>query len=96
MAQIKTCGVKEHLNPIKVSMFEGRLVETRTDLVRSQFERAQRKLVLAGADLEVTITETPKRNWSLRVRPNGRGHARMQSRGLMAQQSPREKRIRKS
>jgi phenylpyruvate tautomerase PptA (4-oxalocrotonate tautomerase family) len=96
VAQIKIYGVKEHLNPIKVSMFEGRSVETRTDLVRSQFERAQRKLGLAAADLEVTITERPKRNWGFRGRPNGRDQARLQSRGLRAQRSACEKRIRRS
>jgi hypothetical protein len=96
VAQIKIYGVKEHLNPIKVSMFEGRSVETRTDLVCSQFERAQRKLGLAAADLEVTITERPKRNWSFRGRSNARDQAQLQSRGLRAQRSACEKRIRRS
>jgi phenylpyruvate tautomerase PptA (4-oxalocrotonate tautomerase family) len=49
-------------------MFEGRSVETKQDLIRLLFERAQRKLGLAPADPEVTSTETPKRNWGFRGR----------------------------
>lgn len=36
--------------------------ETKRTLIRLLFERAQRELDLAPADLEVTITETPKHN----------------------------------
>ncbi len=54
---------------VEISMFEGRSVETKKDLIRLLFERAQREMDLAPADLEVTITETPKHNWGFRGRP---------------------------
>lgn len=54
---------------VEVSMFEGRSVETKRTLIRLLFERAQRELDLAPADLEVTITETPKHNWGFRGQP---------------------------
>ncbi len=54
---------------VEISMFEGRSVETKKNLIRLLFERAQRELDLAPADLEVTITETPKHNWGFRGQP---------------------------
>jgi len=54
---------------VEISMFEGRSVESKKDLIRLLFERAQRELDLAPADLEVTITETPKHNWGFRGQP---------------------------
>jgi phenylpyruvate tautomerase PptA (4-oxalocrotonate tautomerase family) len=54
---------------VEISMFEGRSVETKKNLIRLLFERAQRELGLAPADLEVTLTETPKHNWGFRGQP---------------------------
>lgn len=54
---------------IEISMFEGRSVETKKNLIRLLFERTQRELGLAPADLEVTISETPKHNWGFRGQP---------------------------
>ena len=54
---------------VEISMFEGRSVETKKNLIRLLFERVQRELDLAPADLEVTITETPKHNWGFRGQP---------------------------
>jgi 4-oxalocrotonate tautomerase family enzyme len=54
---------------VEISMFEGRSVETKKNLIRLLFERVQRELNLAPANLEVTITETPKNNWGLRGQP---------------------------
>lgn len=54
---------------VEISMFEGRSVETKKGLIRLLFERTQRELGLAPADLEVTITETPKHNWGFRGQP---------------------------
>ncbi|HWQ13601.1 MAG TPA: tautomerase family protein [Roseiflexaceae bacterium] len=51
---------------IEVSMFEGRSVEARRQLVRLLFERLQAELGLAPADVEITITETPRHNWGIR------------------------------
>jgi 4-oxalocrotonate tautomerase family enzyme len=54
---------------VEISIFEGRSVEAKKDLVRLLFERAQERLGLDPADLEVTITEAPKHNWGIRGRP---------------------------
>lgn len=54
---------------VEISMFEGRTVETKKKLIRLLFERTQRELDLAPADLEITITETPKFNWGFRGEP---------------------------
>lgn len=54
---------------VEISMFEGRSVETKKDLIHLLFERTQRELDLDPADLEVTITETPKHNWGFRGQP---------------------------
>lgn len=54
---------------IEISMFEGRSVEAKKHLIRLLFERAHQALDLAPADLEVTITETPKHNWGFRGQP---------------------------
>jgi phenylpyruvate tautomerase PptA (4-oxalocrotonate tautomerase family) len=54
---------------VEISMFEGRSVETKKNLIRLLFERAQRGLDLAPGDFEVTITETPKHNWGFRGQP---------------------------
>ena len=54
---------------VEISMFEGRSVETNKKLIQLLFERTQRELDLAPADLEVTISETPKHNWGFRGQP---------------------------
>jgi phenylpyruvate tautomerase PptA (4-oxalocrotonate tautomerase family) len=51
---------------VEISMFEGRSVEAKKRLIRLLFERTQRELDLAPADLEITITETPRHNWGFR------------------------------
>ena len=54
---------------IEISMFEGRSIETKKQLIRLLFERAHQALGLKPEDLEVTITETPKHNWGFRGEP---------------------------
>jgi phenylpyruvate tautomerase PptA (4-oxalocrotonate tautomerase family) len=51
---------------VEISMMEGRSVETKKNLIRLLFERTQRELGFESADLEVTITETPKHQWGFR------------------------------
>ncbi len=51
---------------IEISMFEGRSVEAKKLLIRLLFERIDSQLGIAAADVEVTITETPKHNWGFR------------------------------
>jgi len=53
----------------EISMFEARSIETKKNLIRLLFERVQRELNLAPADLEVTTTETPKHHRGFRGQP---------------------------
>ena len=59
----------ERYTIVEISMFEGRSVEAKKGLIRLLFERAQGELGLDPADLEITITETPKHNWGFRGQP---------------------------
>jgi phenylpyruvate tautomerase PptA (4-oxalocrotonate tautomerase family) len=54
---------------IEISMFEGRTVETRKNLIRLLFERVGSKCNRAPGEIEVTITETPRHNWGFRGKP---------------------------
>ena len=51
---------------IEISMFEGRTIETKKQLIRLLFERLEQQLGLSPSDLEVTIIETPRHNWGFR------------------------------
>lgn len=62
-------GRTERYTIVEISMFEGRTVEAKKALIRLLFERARAELGLDPADLEITITETPKHNWGLRGQP---------------------------
>ena len=62
-------GRTERYTIVEISMFEGRSVGAKKDLIRLLFERTQRELGLDHADLEITITETPKHNWGFRGQP---------------------------
>ena len=54
---------------IEISMFEGRSVEAKKQLIRLLFERVHQQLNILPQDLEITITETPKHNWGFRGTP---------------------------
>jgi phenylpyruvate tautomerase PptA (4-oxalocrotonate tautomerase family) len=51
---------------IEISMFEGRTVEAKRKLIHLLFQRLQADVGIAPADVEVTITETPRQNWGFR------------------------------
>jgi 4-oxalocrotonate tautomerase family enzyme len=51
---------------IEISMFEGRSIEAKKQLIHLLFDRIHQTLDLRPEDLEVTITETPKHNWGFR------------------------------
>ncbi len=53
---------------LEFSMFEGRSVEAKKQLIRLLFERVQ-ILGISTQDLEITIFETPKHNWGFRGLP---------------------------
>lgn len=54
---------------IEISMFEGRSIDTKKQLIRLLFERVCHQADRDESDVEVTITETPKHNWGFRGRP---------------------------
>ena len=54
---------------IEISMFEGRSIEAKKQLIHLLFDRIDQVLGLNPNDLEVTITETPKYNWGFRGQP---------------------------
>jgi phenylpyruvate tautomerase PptA (4-oxalocrotonate tautomerase family) len=59
----------ERYTIVEFSMFEGRSVEAKKQLIRLMLERAERECGIAPQDLEITIFETPKHNWGFRGLP---------------------------
>ena len=53
---------------LEISMFEGRSVEAKKNLIRLLFANLK-SLGIAPNDLEITILETPKYNWGIRGVP---------------------------
>lgn len=62
-------GRTDRYTIIEISMFEGRTVEAKTNLIRLLFERIAREVGIDPQDVEVTITETPRHNWGFRGLP---------------------------
>jgi len=62
-------GRTDRYTIIEISMFEGRSVDTRKQLIRLLFERIQRTAGISPQDVEITITETPRHNWGFRGLP---------------------------
>jgi phenylpyruvate tautomerase PptA (4-oxalocrotonate tautomerase family) len=54
---------------IEISMFEGRSIETKKQLIRLLFERVCGEAERKPNEVEITITETPKHNWGFRGLP---------------------------
>lgn len=54
---------------IEISMFEGRSVEAKKQLIRLLFERVCQGANRMPHEVEVTISETPKHNWGFRGSP---------------------------
>ena len=54
---------------IEISMFEGRSVETKKQLIRLLFTRLQAELQIEPQDIEIIIFETPQYNWGIRGLP---------------------------
>ncbi len=59
----------ERYTTIELSMFEGRTVESKKQLIRLLFDRLDKEFGIANFDLEITIFETPKHNWGIRGLP---------------------------
>lgn len=62
-------GRSERYIILEISLFEGRSVETKKQFIRLLFQRCQSELELTPADLEITLTETPRCNWGFRGEP---------------------------
>lgn len=62
-------GRTEAYTVIEISMFEGRSVETKKQLLKLHFERIYSELNISPQDIEITIFETPKHNWGIRGLP---------------------------
>ncbi|MFN6496534.1 MAG: tautomerase family protein [Nostoc sp. DedQUE01] len=54
---------------IEISMFEGRSVETKKQLINHLIQNIHEKLNISFTDIEITIFETPKYNWGIRGLP---------------------------
>jgi hypothetical protein len=59
----------ERYTIIEISMFEGRSVETKKQLIRALFARLDQQGLVSPQDLEITIAETPRHNWGIRGLP---------------------------
>jgi phenylpyruvate tautomerase PptA (4-oxalocrotonate tautomerase family) len=62
-------SASERYTIIEISMFGGRSIETKKQLIRLLFERVCNQAQRLPHEVEVTITETPKHNWGFRGRP---------------------------
>ncbi len=62
-------GRSEKYTIVEISMFEGRSVEAKKNLIRLLFRRFGEELGLEPNDVEITIFETPKANWGFRGLP---------------------------
>jgi hypothetical protein len=62
-------GRTERYTIIEFSMFEGRSIAAKKQLIRLLFERVEKEFGIAPEDLEMTIFETPKHNWGFRGLP---------------------------
>lgn len=62
-------GRTEAYTVIEISMFEGRTVEAKKQLLKLLFERINSELSISPRDVEITIFETPKYNWGIRGLP---------------------------
>ncbi len=54
---------------IEISMFEGRTIEAKKQLLKLLFERINNQLNIHPQDVEITIFETPRHNWGIRGLP---------------------------
>ena len=54
---------------IEIIMFEGRSIPAKKKLTRLLFERINKKLGIAIADIEIAMFELPKHSWGIRGLP---------------------------
>ena len=51
---------------IEISMFEGRSVEAKKNLIRLLFQNIEKETGICNQDIEILIQESPKHNWGIR------------------------------
>jgi phenylpyruvate tautomerase PptA (4-oxalocrotonate tautomerase family) len=51
---------------IEISMFAGRSVDAKKQLIRLLFSRLSEQVGIAADDVEITIAEIPNHNWGIR------------------------------
>ncbi len=54
---------------IELSLFEGRTVETKKNLIRMLYLKINEQTGISHQDIEITIFETPRTNWGIRGVP---------------------------
>ena len=59
----------ENYTIIEISMFEGRSVNAKKQLIKLIFENVNRDVGIKPQDVEITIFETPKHHWGIRGKP---------------------------
>ena len=71
-------GRTDRYTILEFSMFEGRSVEAKKQLIRLLFERLDRLVGISSQNLEITIFETPTHNWGFRGLPGDEHHLNYQ------------------
>ena len=56
----------ENYTIIEISMFEGRSMESKKELIKLIFANIDRQVGIKPQDIEITIFETPRHNWGIR------------------------------
>jgi phenylpyruvate tautomerase PptA (4-oxalocrotonate tautomerase family) len=59
----------ENYTIIEIAMFEGRSIDAKKLLIKLIFENIDREVGIGPADVEITISETPRHNWGIRGKP---------------------------
>lgn len=54
---------------IELSIFEGRSIETKKQLINLLYKRIKERAGIEAQDIEITIFETPMSNWGIRGMP---------------------------
>lgn len=59
----------ENYSIIEISIFEGRSDASKKKLIQLLFERLEKNVNIDKQDIEITIFETPRKNWGIRGFP---------------------------
>ncbi|MBV1871060.1 MAG: tautomerase family protein [Gammaproteobacteria bacterium] len=54
---------------VEISMFEGRSIEAKKNLIKGIYSNINKQTDITSQDIEITIFETPKANWGIRGLP---------------------------